>query len=161
MHQVVAYKRSLGASSPGRSDGGAGKGRRAGHYVSGIWIPPPIPLWLPVDWAVTFPPISMKWKWVRMETKNWKTCSKGNDVITNVILANQHFISTFSMQIFKFQRHSCTLSFLFLPHHQSTQESLLASYYQSLKSMENCKAVRPKSGYGSSWVVVVYPMFLL
>ena len=161
MHQVVAYKRSLGASSPGHSDGGAGKGRRAGHCVSGIWIPPPIPLWLPVDWAVQFPPISVKWKWVRMETKNWKTCAKGNDVITNVILANQHFVLTFSMQILKFQRRSCKLPFLFQPRHQSAQESLLAGYYKRLKSMENCKAVRPKSGYGSLWVVVVYPMFLL
>ena len=44
--------------------------------------------------------------------KNWKTRSKGNDVITNVISANQHFASTFSMQIFKFQRRSCKLSFL-------------------------------------------------
>ena len=44
--------------------------------------------------------------------KNWKTRSKGYDVITNVISANQHFASTFSMQIFKFQRRSCKLSFL-------------------------------------------------
>ena len=41
---------SLRASSPGRSSGGVGKGRRACNYVSGIWIPPPFPLWLPVDW---------------------------------------------------------------------------------------------------------------
>ena len=44
--------------------------------------------------------------------KNWETRSKGNDVITNVISANQHFASTFSMQIFKFQRRNCKLSFL-------------------------------------------------
>ena len=35
---------------------------------------------------------------------NWKTRSKGNAVITNAISANQHFASTFSMQIFKFHR---------------------------------------------------------
>ena len=35
---------SLRASSPGHSGGGAGKGRRACNYVSGIWIPPSIPL---------------------------------------------------------------------------------------------------------------------
>ena len=46
-------------------------------------------------------------------TKHWKTRAKGNDVITNVISANQHFASTISMQIFKFQRRSCKLSFLF------------------------------------------------
>ena len=43
---------------------------------------------------------------------NWKTRSKGNAVITNAISANQHFASTFSMQIFKFQRRNCKLSFL-------------------------------------------------
>ena len=32
------------ASSPRHSGGWAGKGRRAGNYVSGIWILPPIPL---------------------------------------------------------------------------------------------------------------------
>ena len=45
--------------------------------------------------------------------KHWKTCAKGNDIITNVISANQHFASTFSMQKFKFQRRSCKLSFPF------------------------------------------------
>ena len=37
-----------------QSGGGAEKGSRACNYVPGIWIPPPIPLWLPVDWAVRF-----------------------------------------------------------------------------------------------------------
>ena len=50
----------------------------------------------------------------------------GNDIISNVISANQHFASTFLMQIFKCQRLSCKLSFLFLPHCQSALESLLA-----------------------------------
>ena len=40
----VIYKSSLRASSPGRSGGGAGKGRRDCNFVSGIWIPPPIPV---------------------------------------------------------------------------------------------------------------------
>ena len=63
-------KRPLLASSPGRSDGGARKGRGACNYVSsGIWIPPPIPLWLPVDWAVRFPPISAKRKQALAQTK--------------------------------------------------------------------------------------------
>ena len=44
---------SLRASSAGRSGGGAEKGRRACNYVSGIWIPPPILLWLPADWVVS------------------------------------------------------------------------------------------------------------
>ena len=38
--------------------------------------------------------------------KSRKICAKGNDVITDVICASQHFASTFSMQIFKFQRRT-------------------------------------------------------
>ena len=41
--------------------------------------------------------------------------AKGNDVIINVISANQNFSSTFSMEIFKFQKRSCKLSFLSSP----------------------------------------------
>ena len=52
----------------------------------------------------------------------------GNDVITKDISANQHFASTFGVQIFKFQRRSCKLSFLFSPRHQSAPESLLEGY---------------------------------
>ena len=48
--------------------------------------------------------------------KHVKARAKGNDVTTNVISANQHFASTFSMQIFKFQRRSCKLSFFFPPN---------------------------------------------
>ena len=57
---------------------------------------------------------------------HWKTRAKGNDVITNVISANQPLTSTFWMRIFKFQRRSCKLSFLFPPRRQSATESLLA-----------------------------------
>ena len=72
---------SLRVSSPGRSGGGTGKGRKES---------------------------------LQLNVKNtWKHAhAKGNDVITNVISANQHFASTFSMQIFKFQRRSCKISFL-------------------------------------------------
>ena len=49
----------------------------------------------------------------------------GNDVITHVISANQRFTSTFSMQIFKFQRCRYKLSFLFPPHRQSTPQAYL------------------------------------
>ena len=44
--------------------------------------------------------------------KHWKTRCKGYEVITNVISANEHFASTLSMQIFKFQRRNCKLPFL-------------------------------------------------
>ena len=48
------------ASSPGYFGGGAGKWTIACNYISGIWFLPPIPLWLPIDWAVRSLPISMK-----------------------------------------------------------------------------------------------------
>ena len=61
--------------------------------------------------------------------KHWKQKgTKGSDVISHVIYANQHFASTFLMQIFKFKRCSCKLSSLFLPHCPSAPESLLAGY---------------------------------
>ena len=54
------------------------------------------------------------------------TGSQGYDVITKIISAKKHFALTFSMQIFKFYRHSCKLSFLSLPCHHIAAESLLA-----------------------------------
>ena len=63
-------------------------------------------------------------------SKHWKTLAKGNDVITNVISANQHFASTISMQMgCKFQRpvhvRSWKLFFLFPLRCQSALETLL------------------------------------
>ena len=60
--------------------------------------------------------------------KHWKRRAKDNDVITYDISTNQHFASTFSMQILKFQRRSCKLSFFFPPRRQSAPESLLPGY---------------------------------
>ena len=40
--------------------------------VSGIWIPPPISLWLPVDWPIRFPPIGANRKRARM----WRNIEK-------------------------------------------------------------------------------------
>ena len=102
--------------SPGCSGGMVGKGGGACNYVSGIWIPLSNPLLLPVDWAVGFPSIKREAETSANVSKCWKTRAKGNDVITNVISANQHFASTFSMK----------LSFLFPPRRQSAPESLLA-----------------------------------
>ena len=108
---------SLWASSPGCSSSGAGKGRRACNYVSGIWILPPIPLWLPIDLAVRFSPISANVN---------KHCKHMPRVMMSLLMspsANEHFASTFLMQIFKFQRRSCKLSFLFPPRRQGAPES--------------------------------------
>ena len=49
-------------------------------------------LWLPVDWAVRFQRESDMSANVN---KHWKARAKGNDVIANVISANQDFTSTF------------------------------------------------------------------
>ena len=62
--------------------------------------------------------------------KHWKTCAKGNDVITNVISTNQHFTWTFLMQIFKFQRGGRKLSFLFLPCRQCSQATPKTSVHR-------------------------------
>ena len=51
--------------------------------------------------------------------KHCKTRALGNDVVTYAISADQHSVSTFSMQMFKSQRRSCELSFLFPPRRQS------------------------------------------
>ena len=128
-HSNHGTSNSLKASSPGRFGGWVEKGRGACHHVSGIWIPPSIPLWLPVNWAVN----PSEHQSVRSGkstngNKYWTIRAKGNDVITDVISTNQHFASTFSVQIFKFQRRNCKLSFLFPPHCQSTPDSLLAGY---------------------------------
>ena len=56
--------------------------------------------------------------------KHWETlCAKGNTAITNAISTNPHFASTFLMQIFKFQRRSCKLSFLSLPNTREPQRA--------------------------------------
>ena len=70
------------------------------HYVSGIWI---------LLSCLSFPPISAN------VNKHWKARVKGIDVITNVISANKHFASTFSIQMFKFQRRSCNWVLLPFP----------------------------------------------
>ena len=92
--------------------GGTGKGRRACNYLSKIWIPPPIPPWLPADWAIRFPLITAKWKRARM----WANIEKHVPRVMMSLLmsprANQHCASTFSLQIFKFQRDSCKLALL-------------------------------------------------
>ena len=60
--------------------------------------------------TVRFPPNSTKRKQLQVYTNIKSQCQGySNNVVTNVISANQHFTSTFSKQILKFQRHSCKL----------------------------------------------------
>ena len=70
------------------------------HYVSRIWI---------LLSCLSFPPISAN------VNKHWKTRVKANDGITNVIPANKHFASTFSIRMFKSQRRSCNWVLLPFP----------------------------------------------
>ena len=95
---------SLRVSSSGRPGGGAWKGMRACNYVSGIWIP-----LLRLSCQISTNQLEAETS-ANVNKHYWKTPAKGNDVITNDILVNQHFTSTFSMQIFKFQRRGCKLS---------------------------------------------------
>ena len=116
---------SLRASSPGRSGGGAGKGRTSCNYVSRIWYSASNSLVAPHRMSCQISANQREAETSANVSKHWKPRAKGYDVITYTISANQHFASTFSMQIFKFQRRSCKLSFLFPPRtacSQATQE---------------------------------------
>ena len=121
--------RALWQRWPGVGGGGVRLGvwrRRACNFVSGIWIPPPIP---PVARLRLSCQISANQPGAEKSAngnKHWLTGAKGNDVIANVITTNQLFSSTFWMQMFKFRRRCCKLSFLFPPRRQTAQESLFA-----------------------------------
>ena len=95
-----------GALAAGRE-----KEERACNYVSGIWIPPVAPRRLSCQISAS----QREAETSANVNKLWKTRAKGNDVITNVISANQHFASTFSMQIFNFQRWVVLQAFLSFP----------------------------------------------
>ena len=108
---------SLRASSPGRSDSGAGKERKGGLQIR-LWNlnSTSISLVAPRRRSCQIKAEQREAETSANENKHWKTSAKSNDVITNVISANQHFLLTFSMQIFKFYRRCCKLSpFLSFP----------------------------------------------
>ena len=68
---------------------------------------------------------------VNKNEKHVKARSEGNDIITNVIppIGSLHNYLTFLIQIIKFQRCSCKLSFLLPPYPQNTPENLLIGCY--------------------------------
>ena len=78
---------SYAESPPGanRSGGRVGKGRRACNCISGIWIPHPIPLWLPIECQISAN---------QHEAVNVNNMPR---VMTSlsVMSTNQHFASTF------------------------------------------------------------------
>ena len=119
------YYCSLWTSSLGRSGGGVGKGRRAYNYllVSGIWLSASKKLMRNADWmtfVMTSLPLASGFKCLftftlvftlRWLAEIWQLSRQG---------------ATGELEVeFKFQRCSCKLSFLFLPHCQSALESLL------------------------------------
>ena len=71
-------------------------------YVSGVWITPPIPLWLPVNWAVRFPPFSAKRKRPRTWTNIEKHDPRVMTSLLNVISANKYFVSTWLQALHPF-----------------------------------------------------------
>ena len=113
---------SLRASSPGLSGGGGGKRKESMQLHL-------FPCGSPLTELSDFHPSVRSGNECEKTLK--KTRAKGNDIISNVVFANQYFALTFSMLIFKFQRPSSKLSFFFLPCCQSTPKSLLACYHVS------------------------------
>ena len=117
------YYCSLWASSLGHS--GSGVGRRACNYllVSGIWLSASKKLMRNADWmtlVITSLPLA----------SGFQCLFTFALVFTSSWLAEIWQLSrrgaTGELEVeFKFQRHSCKLSFLFLPHCQSALESLL------------------------------------
>ena len=84
-------------------------------------------LWLTVDWAVRFLPISAKWKQASMSTNIEKHVPR---VITSLLMPSLPI--SILHQLFQCSYlnsrdiEPCNVSFLFLPHRQSAPESLLA-----------------------------------
>ena len=137
----------------GDPGGGKEKGRRACN--SGIWIPSPIPLWLPVDWAVRSPPISAKEKRARM----WTNIKKQEPRVMTSLIISYPPISIsnrfFSMQIFKFQRQSCKLFFLFPPRRACSCSRWSLTYMMKPRISSSC--VRTTKSFVVVFVVVLKP----
>ena len=94
----------------------AGKGRRACNYVSGSWMAPLIPLWLPVDWALRFLPISISHRlfWCRYSNslkfiRLLRVVFSSQQHVTEGVITTRSNRMKFRL-IFKFQRRICKLS---------------------------------------------------
>ena len=107
----LARVKALRGCSSGR------KRRRACNYVSEFEFRLQFPCGCPLTELSDFRQSAQSEK-ERECKQRLKTRAKSNDVITVVISAISISHRLFSMQIFKFQRRSCKLSFLFLPRCQ-------------------------------------------
>ena len=127
LHEFVDISFSLRANSLGRYGGGAGKGRRACNYVSGIWISASKKSMRNAYWQ----------RWISNEV-----ISPGTSFSVFVYI-HARFLRAewrkFDSSVgrgaageleveLKFRRNSCNLSFLFPPRRQIVLESLLAGY---------------------------------
>ena len=93
--------------------------------------------------------------------KHWKTRAKSNDVIPIIISSNQHFASIFSLEIFKFQRHSCKLSFSSRPAARAPRRACscatkldLSRFLQSFV-LEYTKIKQAKEGFCRQGFVLI------
>ena len=77
--------------------------------------------------------------------KHCKTRCKGKDVITNVTFASQHFASTFSMQIIKFQRRSCRAPLIACS--EATRFRKALTYYHALKLFQQVHVAKCFQSY--------------
>ena len=77
--------------------------------------------------------------------KHCKTRCKGNGVITNVTFASQHFASTFSMQIIKFQRRSCRAPLIACSEVTRFRKAL--TYYHALKLFQQVHVAKCFQSY--------------
>ena len=127
--EFVDISFSLRANSPGRYGGGAGKGRRACNYVSGIWISASKnsmrnaywPRWMSNEVISPGTSFSM---FVYIHARFRFALNGGNFTARS----DGELRGELEVEL-KFQRVSCNLSFLFPPRHQSVLENLLAGYF--------------------------------
>ena len=133
MFWILAYDQALWGTL-------AAGWEKEGELATTLWNlnPHPILLWLPVDWALRFLLISVNRKRVWM----WTNIEKHVPRVMTPLLMTSLPISI-SHRLFRCRYsnsrdvYSCKLSFLFLPHHQSTPESLLTGYLESFDATES------------------------
>ena len=102
--------------------------------------------------------------------KHWKTRAKNNDAIPIIISSNQHFASIFSLDIFKFQRRICKLSFSSRPAarelarrltnlpHLTVQEPYFKFFQSGEKKIQNFTQIENVSKLD---IYPAWPMYVL
>ena len=151
----IQYLDSLRTSSPGRSVDGAGRGKIALNYVSGIWISICIEnvdakCWLAeMTLAMTSLPLAGVFRYVFFFFFTLALVSASRWLAEIGQLSWRGATGALEVE-FNFERRICKLSFLFPPRPQSAPESLLAgrSTWNPEATAWNPKSKRP----GLSWI---------